>query len=62
MFRKFLYEMMDMQKECIGEMHYEIRFPECISSDDQMCRDLMEEFEDQVKALAWKMGIKLEEI
>ena len=61
MFRKFLYEIMDMDKECIGEMHYEIRFPESICGDEQMCRDLLEDFEDQVRSLAWKMGLKLHE-
>ena len=27
MFRKFLYELLDMNKEFVGEMHYEI---ECL--------------------------------
>ena len=62
MFRKFLYEILDNEPEMIGDMHYEIKFPECICHDEQMCRDLLEEFERELKSLAWKMGIKLEEI
>lgn len=61
MFRKFLYELLDMEVECKGEMHYEIEFPEVIQNDEQMCKDLLEDFEDQVKSLAWKMGLKLNE-
>ena len=61
MFRKFLYELLDMETECKGEMHYEIEFPEVIQNDEQMCKDLLEDFEDQVKSLAWKMGLKLNE-
>ena len=61
MFRKFLYELLDMETECKGEMHYEIEFPEVIQNDEQMFKDLLEDFEDQVKSLAWKMGLKLNE-
>lgn len=61
MFRKFLYELLDMKVECKGEMHYEIEFPEVIQNDEQMCKDLLEDFEDQVRSLAWKMGLKLNE-
>ena len=61
MFRKFLYELLDMETECKGEMHYEIEFPEVIQNDEQMCKDLLEDFEDQVKSLAFKMGLKLNE-
>jgi hypothetical protein len=61
MFRKFLYELLDMEVECKGEMHYEIEFPEVIQNDEQMCKDLLEDFEDQVRSLAWKMGLKLNE-
>lgn len=61
MFRKFLYELLDMNKEFVGEMHYEIQFPEVIEKDEQMCKDLLEDFEEQVKSLAWKMGLKLRE-
>ena len=64
MFRKFLYYLLDemeMEAEYKGEMHYEIEFPEVIQNDEQMCKDLLEDFEDQVKSLAWKMGLKLNE-
>jgi hypothetical protein len=61
MFRKFLYEIMDNKRECVGEMHYEVKFPEVIADDEQMCKDLLEDFEDQVRSLAWKMGLKLNE-
>ena len=61
MFRKFLYELLDMEVECKGEMHYEIEFPEVIQNDEQMCKDLLEDFEDQVRSLAWKIGVKLNE-
>lgn len=64
MFRKFIYYLldeMDMEVECKGEMHYLIEFPEAIQNDEQMCKDLLEDFEDQVKSLAWKMGLKLDE-
>jgi hypothetical protein len=61
MFRKFLYDLLDMEVECKGEMHYEIEFPEVIQNDEQMCKDLLEDFEDQVRSLAWKMGLKLNE-
>ena len=50
-----------MEVECKGEMHYEIEFPEVIQNDEQMCKDLLEDFEDQVRSLAWKMGLKLNE-
>ena len=62
MFRKFLYEIMDNDIECVGEMHYEIKFPEVIANDEDMCKDLLEDFQDQVKSLAYKMGLKLKEI
>ena len=64
MFRKFLYYLLDemeMEAEYKGEMHYEIEFPEVIQNDEQMCKDLLEDFEDQVKSLAWKMGLKINE-
>lgn len=64
MFRKFLYYLLDemeMEAEYKGEMHYEIEFPEVIQNDEQMCKDLLEDFEDQVRSLAWKMGLKLNE-
>jgi hypothetical protein len=61
MFRRFLYDLLDMKLQCKGEMHYEIEFPEAIQGNAQMCKDLLEEFEDQVKSLAFKMGLKLEE-
>lgn len=62
MFRKFLYEILDNEPEMVGEMHYEIKFPEAIANDEQMCRDLLEDFEDQVRSLAYKMGLKLKEV
>ena len=64
MFRKFIYYLLDemeMEVEHKGEMHYEIEFPEVIQNDEQMCKDLLEDFEDQVKSLAFKMGLKLNE-
>ena len=64
MFRKFLYYLLDemeMEVEHKGEMHYEIEFPEVIQDNEQMCKDLLEDFEDQVKSLAFKMGLKLTE-
>ena len=63
MFRKFLYHLLEemMEVDCKGEMHYEIEFPEVIRQDEQMCKDLLKDFEDQVRSLAWKMGLKLHE-
>ncbi len=59
MFRNYLYKTLDREERFSSELNYDINFPEVIEKDEQMCRDLLEEFEDQVRALAWKMGIKL---
>jgi hypothetical protein len=61
-FRKFLYELFEAEFEVAGaEMSYHIDFPEAIKNEPEMCQDLLEEFEREVKAIAWKMGLKLTE-
>ena len=64
MFRKFLYELYDMmslEEEFTAKMNYEIEFPESIKHDEQMCSDLLESFEEEVKRIAYRMCLKLHE-
>ena len=61
-FRKFMYKMMEVMEadvEMSADMHYHIDFPEAIKNEPEMCQDLLEEFEREVKSIAYKMGLKL---
>lgn len=62
MIRKFLHDLLTLHKECKGEMHYEIEFPEATRDDEQICQFLLDDFERRVKSLAEEMGLTLHEI
>ena len=64
-FRKFMYKMLEVMEADIevtgADFHYYIEFPECLKDKPEMCQDLLDEFEREVKAIAHKMSLKLTE-
>jgi hypothetical protein len=61
MSNKLIHEV-DTKMKHIGEIHYEINFPELVNDNEEMCMILLERFERHLEKLASTMGLNLKEV